>query len=77
MYSFLGNGSHNIELATHNGKVYIPKPLHNNVIYWFHTYFMHHGANRTEETIKQHLYWPGLQREVQSTITKIDTFLLS
>ena len=26
-----------------------------------HTHLMHPGANRTEESIKQHLYWPGLQ----------------
>ena len=59
--SFHGSGSRNIELATHNGNIYIPKPLHKNFIDWYHTYLMKSGATRTEETIKQHLYWTGLQ----------------
>ena len=35
--SFRWDGSRNIELATHNSKMYILKPLHKNVIYWYHT----------------------------------------
>ena len=49
MQSFHGAGSHNIELANHNSKFYIPKPLRNTVIHWYHTYLMHPGATRTEE----------------------------
>ena len=59
--SFCGTGSRNIELATNNGKMYILKPLHKNIIDWYHTYLMNSGVTRTEETIKQHLYWPGIQ----------------
>ena len=40
MHSFCGTGSRNIELSNHNSKVYIPKPLHNDVIGWYHKYLM-------------------------------------
>ena len=35
--SFRGVGIHNFEIATHNCKFYIPKPLCKNVIGWYHT----------------------------------------
>ena len=59
--SFRGAGSRNIELATHTGIMYIPKPLHNNVIGWYHTHVMHPGATSKKGKTK-HLYWPGLER---------------
>ena len=53
---------HDVMLAaTENGKNYVPRSLRKHVLEWYHTYLMHPGANRTEESIKQHLYWPGLQ----------------
>ena len=49
--SFHGARIRNIELATHNSKFYIPKPLCKNVIDWYHTFLMHPGATMTEDTI--------------------------
>ena len=54
--SFCGSRNRDVELDTHNGKIYIPKPLCKNVIDWCHIYIMHSGATRTLETINQHLY---------------------
>ena len=72
--SFRGAGGKQIDLAcTSQGKIYVPKPLRKHVIEWYHTYLMHPGATRTEETIKQHLYWPGLQDEVKAAVTKCAT----
>ena len=58
---FPGSRSHNIELATHKDKIYIPKPLSKNVIDLYHTYLMHPGSTSTEETINQNLYCTVLQ----------------
>ena len=74
---FRGATSRNIELATNNGTFYIPEPLFNNVIDWYHTYLIRLGVTRTEETIQQHLYWTILQREVNFSITKCETCILS
>ena len=65
---FCGSKNRNIEIATHNGKFYIPKPLHKNVIYWYYIYLMHPSATRAEETTKQPLYCYCIQREVKVTI---------
>ena len=66
--SFRGGGSRNIEIATRNCKINIPKPLSKNVIYWYHTYLMHPSATRAEETTNQPLYFYCIQREVKVTI---------
>ena len=34
--SFRGARSCNIELTTHKGNIYIPKPMSNDVIDWYH-----------------------------------------
>ena len=57
-----------IQLACHKGRIYVPKALRKTVIEWYHTYLMHPGATRTEETLKQHLYWPGLQEDVKAIV---------
>ena len=73
MQSFCGAKILNIELANHTCNFYIPKTLHNNLIYWYQTYLMYPGATRADETIKWHLYWPCLQKEVNAKITKCET----
>ena len=52
--------------TTDKGKIYVPRSLRKQVLEWYHTYLMHPGASRTEETIKQHLYWPGLQENCKA-----------
>ena len=58
MQSFRGARSRNIKLATHNSKIYIPKPLCKNIIDWYHKYLMYPGDTSTKETIKHQLYSP-------------------
>ena len=63
--SFCWSVRRNIEIATNNGKMYIPKLLSKSVIYWYHTYLIYPGVTRTTETINQHLYWTRLKIEVR------------
>ncbi len=35
---------------------------------WYHTYLLHPGETRTEETIAQHLYWPNIPKTVQEHV---------
>ena len=48
----------------HNHKVVIPQQLRNHVVKWYHEMLCHPGKKRTEETIRQHLTWPGLKTDV-------------
>jgi len=65
--SFRGGGN-DIELVCYNSKIVIPKVLQNYVLNWYHTYLLHPGSTRTEETIRQHLYWPNLRNDVRKYV---------
>ena len=54
----------------HNHKVVIPQQLRNHVVKWYHEMLCHPGKKRTEETIRQHLTWPGLKTDVIKHIKK-------
>jgi transposase InsO family protein len=54
----------------HNHKVVIPQQLRNHVVKWYHEMLCHPGEKRTEETIRQHLTWPGLKTDVIKHIKK-------
>ena len=70
--SFRGGGKE-IELICYNGKIVIPKILQNYVLNWYHTYLLHPGSTRTEETIKQHFYWQNLQSDVKKYVGTCET----
>jgi hypothetical protein len=52
----------------HNNKVVIPIQLRTHVVNWYHEMLCHPGEKRTEETIRQHLTWPGLKTDVQKCV---------
>ncbi len=60
------------QLVCYDGKIYIPKPLRLNVITWYHEYLCHPGETRTEETIKQHLWWPEMRPQIRSFVDKCE-----
>ena len=57
--SFRGGGT-DIELICYNGKIVILLLLQKYVLHWYHTYLLHPGITRTEETIRQHFHWKNL-----------------
>ena len=72
--AFRGDGSRNIELATHYGKTYIPKPLRKNFIICYYICLMHPDATSAVEKTKKHVYWPNLQRKVKAAIKNVILF---
>ena len=54
--SFRGGGT-DIDLICRNDKIVVPKVLQKYVLNWYHTYLLHPGSDRTEATMRQHLYW--------------------
>jgi len=63
LMAFRGGGK-NIELICYKGKIVIPVPLQTRIAQWYHVYLAHPGETRTEQTIRQHLYWPKLRETV-------------
>ena len=53
-------------------RIVIPKALQKRVMEWYHTTLMHPGAIRTEETIKQHFYWNGMQADIRKHVATCD-----
>jgi hypothetical protein len=53
-------------VLTIEGKIFIPTPIRQKVIAWYHAYLCHPGATRTEATIRGTMTWPGLTRDVES-----------
>ena len=71
---FRGIISNNLSLITCEDNIVIPSKLQSYVLYWYHTYLIHPGIDRTEVMIFQHLYWTGIKNDVQKEVTNYDTF---
>jgi hypothetical protein len=52
----------------HNNKVVMPLQLRTHVVNWCHKMSCHPGKRRAEETMRQHLTWPGLKTDVLKCI---------
>ena len=61
-----------VQVICQDGLIYIPKSLRARVTEWYHLMLCHSGTTRTEETIKQHLTWPGLQNHVRACVQTCD-----
>ncbi len=65
--SFLGGGKAR-DLLTYKNKIIIPKSLTKRTVNWYHHFLAHPGINRTEETIRQHLWWPGMKEDIHKAV---------
>jgi hypothetical protein len=58
------------QLVCYDGKIYVPPPLRQNVVSWYHEYLCHPGELRTDKTIRQHLWWPSLRPDVRRHVSR-------
>jgi len=70
--TFRGGGKSRT-LICHNGKIVIPQTLQRRVAEWYHEWLIHPGETRTEQTIRQHLWWNNLRAEVHDVCSKCHT----
>ncbi|GKY94846.1 hypothetical protein MPSEU_000449600 [Mayamaea pseudoterrestris] len=61
------------ELILYRGKIYIPQPLREPIIQWYHDNLCHPGSKRTEKTIRQRLVWPTIAKDVDEFVKKCHT----
>ena len=52
---FRGGSNININIITCEDKIFTPSMPQSYVLYWYHTYLLHPGMDRTEAMICQHL----------------------
>ena len=57
-------GGKTTPLVCYKDKIAVPNQLQKHVIMWYHTTLCHPGINRTEETIRQHLWWPKMRDHI-------------
>ena len=69
------SGVSNIYLnhKTCKDKIVIPPILQSYILHWYHTYIIHPVMVRTEVTILQQLYWPGIIYAAQKEVTNFNT----
>ena len=51
----------------------IPKQLRRPIVHWYHTTLRHPGEARTEQTIRQHLWWLCLREDVHEICSTCPT----
>ena len=56
------------QLICMKNKIFVPEALRKHTVEWYHTYLLHPGETRTEETIAQHLYWPNMRQLVGKVV---------
>ena len=61
------------ELVCYKEKIVIPVSLRLRVVQWYHLQLCHPGETRTEQTIRQHFWWPTLREDVANTCKTCDT----
>ena len=52
-------------LICRNGKIVIVDANRERIMTWYHDILCHPGENRTEQTIRQHFWWPTLTQDVK------------
>ena len=60
-------------LICYGDKIVVPTDLQQNVIEWYHTTLCHPGIHRTEETIRQHLWWSTMRNDIGKYLKKCKT----
>ena len=61
-----------VQVICQDDLIYIPKTLQARVTEWYHLMLCHSGVVRTEQTIRQHLTWPGLRNHVLACVQTCD-----
>jgi transposase InsO family protein len=58
------------ELAVHQqtDTVYVPRPIREKILHWYHDCLQHPGVRRMQATIKEHLYWPRIDQDIQTYV---------
>ncbi len=51
-----------------NNSIYVPASLRSKILQWYHTTLQHPGIKRMQATVKENLYWLGLDSAVEKLV---------
>ncbi len=57
-------------LICKNDKICLPAALQERTVHWYHNQLVHPGVTRTKETIRQHFYWPKMDKMIENICLK-------
>jgi hypothetical protein len=60
-------------LTTFDGKVWVPQPLQQRIVEWYHNNLQHARVTRMITTINQTFAWPGLRTMVEKHVETCDS----
>ena len=66
--SVVATAIHDIELAMHNNKIFVPKACRRALLDWYHENLHHRGETSMIETSQGNLNWPKLHQDVKKVI---------
>ena len=68
---YLSKGTDGLWYSEPGRKLYVPKPLRESLLYWFHAakYGGHFGINKTHRRLCKWFYWPKQKEDVSAYIT--------
>jgi RNase H-like domain found in reverse transcriptase/Reverse transcriptase (RNA-dependent DNA polymerase)/Integrase zinc binding domain/Retroviral aspartyl protease len=72
LHSFRG-GEGPVKLLCYQKKIVVPDALQRQLVLWYHEQLCHPGETRTEQTIRQHFWFPKLREMVHSICSKCIT----
>ena len=56
-------------------KVYLPTPLLDQAVRWYHLALGHIGQSRLYDTMRRHFYHPDLKTKVEDLVSKCDVLI--
>ena len=62
-----------MQLYMVHDKIYVPESLKMRILYWYHWMLGHPGSTRTELTLRQHFYWPGMTKDIRAFVQRCHT----
>ena len=60
-------------LYTPKDQIVIPPSLQQKVMEWYHHFLLHPGATKMANTIKQKLWWHGMDTAIQRHVAACET----
>ncbi len=57
-----------LTVCTETEAIYVPAELRAPILHWYHDCLQHPGVRRMQATIKEHLYWPGIDQAVATYV---------
>jgi transposase InsO family protein len=67
-YKKIIRDGHELVVQGDTEAIYVPVSLQTTLLHWYHDCLQHPGVRRMQATIKEHLYWPGIDQTIATYV---------